>query len=61
MKRGIREGNVLEASVKEGAIILMKDKTWRGFHGCERGLTTVEDVERELDEDEGGWESRLEQ
>lgn len=60
VKIGIREGDVLEVSVKEGAIILMKDRTWERFHGCARGLTTVEDVERELDEDEGGWEGPLE-
>lgn len=61
VKSGIREGDVLEVSVKEDAIILLKDRTWERLHGCARGLTTVEDVERELDEDEGGWENRLEQ
>lgn len=60
VKSGIREGDVLEVSVKEGAIILMKDRTWERLHGCARGLIAVEDVERELDEDEGGWEGRLE-
>ncbi|MEM3070346.1 MAG: AbrB/MazE/SpoVT family DNA-binding domain-containing protein [Candidatus Bathyarchaeia archaeon] len=59
VESGIREGDVLEVSVREGAIILMKDRTWERFHGCARGLTTVEDVERELDEDEGAWEKRL--
>ncbi|MEM2841653.1 MAG: AbrB/MazE/SpoVT family DNA-binding domain-containing protein [Candidatus Bathyarchaeia archaeon] len=61
VKSGIREGDVLEVSVEEGTIILVKDRTWERLHGCAKGLTTVEDVERELDEDEGVWENRLEQ
>ncbi len=57
---GIREGDMLEISLKEGAIILLKDTTWERFHGCAKGLTTVEEAEKELDEDERDWEKRLE-
>lgn len=57
---GIKEGDVLEVSVKEGAIVLLKNNTWERFHGCARGLINVEKVEKELDEDEKDWEKRLE-
>jgi len=59
-RSGIKEGDVLEVSVKEGAIVLLKNNTWERFHGCARGLISVEKVEKELDEDERGWEKRLE-
>lgn len=59
-KSGIVEGDVLEISLKERTIVLTKDNTWAKFHGCAKGLITVEKIERELDEDEKIWEKRLE-
>lgn len=59
-RSGIKEGDMLEVSVKQDAIVLLKDTTWERFHGCARGLTSVEKVEKELDEDEKDWEKRLE-
>lgn len=58
---GIEEGDLLEVSIKEEAIILMKDTIWERFHGCAKGLTSVEKIEKELDEDERDWRKRLEQ
>jgi len=58
-RSGIKEGDVLEISVREEAIVLLKDNTWERFHGCARSLTSVEEVEKELDEDEKDWEKRL--
>lgn len=60
-KHGIVEGDVLEVSITERAIILVKDTTWERFYGCAKGLITAEEVERELDEDERNWGKRLEQ
>lgn len=59
-RSGILEGDILEISVKEKTIVLVKDTMWERFHGCARGLITVEEIERELDEDEKAWEKRLE-
>ncbi len=59
-RTNIKEGDVLEVSVKEGAIVLLKNNTWERFQGCARGLISVEKVEKELDEDEKDWEKRLE-
>lgn len=39
---------------------MIKDDRWEKFHGCARGVISAEEVERELDEDEFGWEKRLE-
>jgi len=58
-KAGIAEGDILNISMKEKAIILEKDTLWERFHGCARGLVTVEKIEKELDEDEIKWERRL--
>ena len=58
-RSGIVEGDTLEISLKERAIVLMKDTTWERFHGCAEGLVTVEKIEKELDEDEKLWEKRL--
>ena len=58
---GISEGDVLRVFIgKDGAITLIKDDRWEKFHGCARGVISAEEVERELDEDEFGWEKRLE-
>jgi len=59
-KSGIVEGDVLEISLKERAIVLVKDTKWEKFHGCAEGLVTVEKIEKELDEDEKLWEKCLE-
>ena len=59
-KHNIKEGDTLEVSVKEEAIVLLKDTSWERFHGCAKGLTNVEEVEKQLDEDEAEWEKRLE-
>lgn len=59
-RSGIVEGDVLEISLKERIIVLTKDTRWEKFHGCAKGLTTVEKIEKELDEDEKTWEKRLE-
>jgi len=59
-KSGIMEGDILEVSLKERAILLMKDTKWEKFHGCAKGLITVEKIEKELDEDEKAWQKRLE-
>lgn len=59
-KSGITEGDVLEVSLKERAIVLMKDTKWEKFHGCAKGLITAEKIEKELDEDEKAWQKRLE-
>jgi len=59
-KSGIMEGDILEVSLKERAILLMKDTKWEKFHGCAKGLITVEKIEKELDEDETAWQKRLE-
>jgi AbrB family looped-hinge helix DNA binding protein len=56
---GITEGDILEISVQEKAIVLMKDATWEKLHGCAKGLVMAEEVEKELDEDEISWEKRL--
>jgi len=58
---GIKEGDILEISVREETIVLLKDTTWEKFHGCAKGLTNAEEIEKELDEDEKDWEKRLEQ
>ena len=58
-RSGIVEGDTLEISLKDKAIVLMKDTTWERFHGCAEGLVTVEKIEKELDEDEKLWEKRL--
>lgn len=57
---GIVEGDVLEVFLQKKAIILIKDTKWEKFHGCAKGLVTVEKIEKELDEDEKAWEKRLE-
>jgi len=57
---GIKEGDLLEVSIKEEAIILMKDTIWERFHGCAKSLTSVEKIEKELDEGERDWQKRLE-
>jgi len=59
-KSGITEGDVLEVSLKERAIVLVKDTKWQRFHGCAKGLITVEKIKKELDEDEKAWQKRLE-
>ena len=59
-KSGIVKGDVLKISLKEGAIVLVKDARWEKFHGCAEGLITAEKIEKELDEDEKAWEKRLE-
>ena len=43
-KGGIKEGDVLEVSVKEEVIVLLRDTTWERFHGCARDSTIVEKV-----------------
>jgi len=60
-KCGVTEGDVLEISLRESAIVVVKDVRWEKFRRCAKGLTTVEEVEKELDEDEKAWEKRLEQ
>ena len=59
-KSGIVKGDVLEISLREKAIVLVKDTKWEKFHGCAEGLITAEKVEKELDEDEKAWQKRLE-
>lgn len=59
-RSGITEGDVLEVSLKERAIVLMKDTKWEKFHGCAKDLITVEKIEKELDEEEKAWQKRLE-
>jgi len=59
-KSGIVKGDVLRISLRDGAIVLVKDVRWEKFHGCAKGLVTAEKIEKELDEDEKAWEKRLE-
>jgi len=59
-KSGIVKGDILEISLREKAIVLVKDASWEKFHGCAEGLITAEKIEKELDEDEKAWEKRLE-
>ena len=54
------KGDILEVSLRERAIVLVKDTKWERFHGCAEGLITAEKVEKELDEDERAWDKRLE-
>jgi len=60
-KSGIVKGDILEVSTKGNAIVLIKDTMWERFHGCAKGKVSAEKVEKELDEDEETWESRLKQ
>ena len=56
-KAGIAEGDILEISMREKAIVVVKDMKWQELHGCARGIK-VEEVEKELDEAEKLWEKR---
>ena len=42
-------------------LILSKDKLWQKFRDSAKGLTTPEEVERELDEDDQQWEKKRKQ
>ena len=46
----IVKGDVLDVFLKENTIVLSKDLKWEKFHGCAKGLITVEKIEEELDE-----------
>lgn len=58
-KVGITTGDVLNISIREKAIVIVKDTKWEELHGCASGLVKVEKIEKELDEDEKTWEERL--
>lgn len=57
--QGIREGDLLEIVVAKDQLVLSKNRLWEKFRDSAKGLTKVEEVERELDEDERLWEKRL--
>lgn len=58
-KYGISEGDTLEVSLRDKSIVFSKDKIWEKLHGCMKGLTTAEDIEKEMDKEERAWEKRL--
>jgi len=59
-KSSIVKGDVLDVFLKGNAIVLSKDTRWEKFHGCAKGLITVEKIEEEIDEGEKAWQKRLE-